>query len=113
MRAAALVALLLAATPAMAQNVDVRIRPDVPAKRCGALDYLMIPTLGVAPKCQARAAAADRKAVTDLMAQGKCKDAVPAALRLGDLSFAREVKAFCEQPSPAPAVDPASPPVAR
>jgi hypothetical protein len=111
---AATVALLLPATSALAQSsVDVRVRADVPAKRCGPADYMMVPLLGIAPRCQARAAAADRKEVLTLLAQGRCEDAIAGALRIGDLNLAKEVRSFCAsapastEPASADPTDPA------
>lgn len=49
--------------------------------------------------CDARAVAANRKAVGDLIGEGRCPDALKAALGTGDLVFAREVRDFC-QPAP-------------
>jgi len=45
--------------------------------------------------CAARDVAAHRKAVGDLIAAGKCDDALKGALGTGDLQFAREVRDFC------------------
>jgi hypothetical protein len=45
--------------------------------------------------CDARLAAANHKAVGELIAGGKCDDALKAALGTGDLAFAREVRDFC------------------
>lgn len=107
-RAGAVLALSLAASSVHAQSVDVRVKPDVPAKRCGPLDYLMVPTLGIPPRCQERAAAADRKAVLVLLEQGRCQEAVAGALKIGDLHFAKEVREFCAA-SPPSAAGPTSP----
>jgi hypothetical protein len=92
-------AALVSASGLKAQSLDVKLRPDVPAKRCGPLDYLLVPTLGIAPKCQERAAAADRKDVLALVADGKCQEAIAGALRIGDLQLAKGVREFCS-PSP-------------
>lgn len=98
--AAFLAAAIAVATSATAQSVDVRVKRDVPASRCGPLDYLMVPTLGIAPRCQERAAAADRKQVLVLLEQGRCAEAVSGALKLGDLHFAKEVREFCASSAP-------------
>ena len=47
--------------------------------------------------CDAREAAANHKAVGDLIAGGKCDDAIKMALGMGDLEFASQVKGFCAQ----------------
>lgn len=49
--------------------------------------------------CEARAVAEKRKGVGDLLAAGKCDDALKAALATGDLTFAREVRDFCTAPA--------------
>jgi hypothetical protein len=36
-----------------------------------------------------------KKQVGNLLAQGRCDDAVHAAFATGDLAFARQVRAFC------------------
>jgi hypothetical protein len=48
--------------------------------------------------CSARAVAAKRKAVGELLAQGRCPEAVKAALALGDIAYAQQVRAFCANP---------------
>ena len=45
--------------------------------------------------CGARDVATARKAVGDLIAAGRCDDALKGALGTGDLDFARDVRAFC------------------
>jgi hypothetical protein len=45
--------------------------------------------------CEARLAASNRKAVGNMIAAGRCDDALKAALGTGDLAFAREVRDFC------------------
>lgn len=45
--------------------------------------------------CDAREIAAKRKAALDLLAAGKCSEALQSALGTGDLGFAREVRDFC------------------
>lgn len=107
MRRVAALAILLLAAPAAGQSVDVRVKRDVPAKRCSVADYLLVPTLGIAPHCQERAAAADRKAALALVADGKCPEAIAAALRIGDLTLAKEVRGFCA--TPPSAADPTGP----
>jgi hypothetical protein len=47
--------------------------------------------------CDAREAAAKHKAVGDLVAAGKCDDAIKMALGMGDFEFATQVKGFCAQ----------------
>lgn len=64
---------------------------DVPPKPCIAIDRLAAPLT----YCAAREVAAKRKAVGDLIAAGRCDDALKAALGTGDLQFAGEVRAFC------------------
>jgi hypothetical protein len=67
---------------------------DVPPSRCSVYDKLAASLA----YCGAREVAANRKAVGDLMAAGKCDDALRGALGTGDLAFAREVRDFCATP---------------
>lgn len=68
------------------------LRPeDVPARRCSRLEWMAWET----NHCQVRGVAADHKAVTDLIADGHCDEAVKAALHLGDLRFAGQVRDYC------------------
>lgn len=68
---------------------------DVPPVRCSAFDKLT----GSVAYCGAREVAANRKAVGELMAAGKCDEALRGALGTGDLAFAREVRDFCAAPA--------------
>jgi len=65
---------------------------DVPPKPCTTLQRM---AEGSGPLCAAREVAANRKAVGDLIAAGKCDDALKGALSTGDLEFARDVRDFC------------------
>ena len=66
---------------------------DVPPTKCTKLEKFASESDAY---CAAREVAANRKAVGDLVAQGKCQDALAAALGTGDFDFARDVRAFCE-----------------
>jgi len=64
---------------------------DVEPRKCSLLEA----GAGIADLCSARAVAAARKNVGDLIAAGKCDEALRAALGTGDLQYASEVRAFC------------------
>lgn len=64
---------------------------DVEPRKCSVLEA----GAGIADLCSARAVAAARKNVGDLIAAGKCDEALKAALGTGDLQYASEVRAFC------------------
>lgn len=68
--------------------VDWRNSRPVP---CSKFDLLALPDT----VCSARQVAANRKAVGDLIAAGKCDEGLKGALGTGDLQFAREVRDFC------------------
>lgn len=66
---------------------------DVPPTKCTKLEKFASESDAY---CAAREVAANRKAVEDLIAQGKCQEALAGALGTGDLDFARDVRRFCE-----------------
>jgi hypothetical protein len=65
---------------------------DVPPTKCTRMDLL---TSSNPSFCPAREVGANRKVVGDLVAQGKCDEALKGALGTGDLQFARDVRDFC------------------
>jgi hypothetical protein len=71
---------------------------DVKPTPCSKLEA--VGTMG-SNYCEARGQAAGRKAIGELIAQGKCEDALKQALATGDLDFAREVRDFCRVSAPA------------
>ena len=78
-----------AAQPAVNQSYSWR---DVPPTPCSGYQKAFPDNHAM---CAARDVAAHRKAVGDLIAAGKCDDALKGALGTGDLQFAREVRDFC------------------
>ena len=111
-RTIAVLGALLFASTASAQTTDCRQKPnggiecsaasgatirpeDVSAKRCSPIESAL--SGSDSSICRARAIAADRKSVTDMIADGRCDDAVRAALRLGDLKFAADVREYCRR----------------
>ena len=66
---------------------------EVPPRPCSKLQTAVG---GADPSyCAAREIAATRKGIGDLIAAGKCDEAIKAALGTGDLQFAGEVRAYC------------------
>lgn len=72
---------------------------DVPPKACSRIERIANSSNLV---CEARDVASSRKAVGDLIAEGRCSEALKAALGTGDLQFAGEVRAFCSPPQSPP-----------
>lgn len=68
---------------------------DVEPKPCNFFER----GAGIADLCSARQVAANRKAVGELIGQGRCDEAFKSALATGDLDFAREVRDFCAAPT--------------
>lgn len=100
MRGVVLAAALLCAGPAAAQSrpaIDVNIQGSanpaaVTPKPCNLFDLAR----GVPQSiCEARAVAAHRKAVGDLLASGDCPAALKLALETGDLGYAAQVRDYC------------------
>lgn len=102
-----MIALIFAAALASgdSSNVNVTIQPTGPAYHCTVIEVL-------ANNCMLSQAAAyrernkERKAVGELLADGKCDEAMRLALRASDFGMARQVKELCVAPekpaSPAP-----------
>lgn len=65
---------------------------DVPPRPCSRLERV---ANSDSLYCEARELAATRKSIGDMIATGKCDEALKAALSTGDLQFATEVRSFC------------------
>ena len=65
---------------------------DVPPRACSKMEKLANSSNYL---CEAREIAATRKGIGDLVAAGRCEDAINGALGTGDFGFASEVRAYC------------------
>lgn len=89
-------------------------------RRCADASWMSLCTPGDRKEARELKAAAEARAalrlkVTTLVADGRCPDAVGAALQGGDLALAREIREFCAADTPAekPAEKPAEPPAEK